>query len=143
MRVLLVENADGKQSALCECLRRQDYRVELASCGREAIALASRRSFDLIVLDLNLPTESSLLVLHEIRELDRDCKILILSAPEQIRDRVTALIQGADDYLVKPISPQSLAARIESLATGRDQSADSNEGAGGKAARLSRQRRPC
>jgi DNA-binding response OmpR family regulator len=62
-----------------------------------------------------LPTEFSLLVLPEIREFNRDVEILILSARDQFRDRVTALIQGADDYLVKPFSFDELYARIDEL----------------------------
>ena len=115
----MVEDICGQQSALCESLQRKDYRVELVSDGREAISRVTRQFYDLIILDLMLSTESSLLVLHEIRELNRESEILILSTEEQIRDRVTALIQGADDYLVKPFTSEDLYARILSLAKRR------------------------
>jgi len=91
------------------------YAVDVVTEGTEAIAHASSQDYDVIILDLMLPKESSLLVLHEIRELDRDVEILILSARDQIHGRVTALIQGADDYLVKPFSCDELHARIQSL----------------------------
>jgi DNA-binding response OmpR family regulator len=120
MKVLVVEEIAGQQSAVCESLRQQDYSVERVCGGRDAILRATRQSFDLIVLDLMLPSEPSLLVLHEIRELNKECEILILSNPEQIRERVTALIQGADDYLLKPFKPEDLYARILSLAKRRN-----------------------
>ena len=120
MKVLVVEEIAGQQSAVCESLQQQDYSVERACDGREAISRATRQDYDLIVLDLILPSDSILLVLHEIRELNKDCAILILSNAGQIRDRVTALIQGADDYLVKPFKPEDLYARILSLAKRRN-----------------------
>jgi len=91
------------------------YAVDVVADGTQAISNASNRDYDVIILDLMLPKESSLLVLHEIRELDREVEILILSSRDQIHDRVTALIQGADDYLVKPFSCDDLHARIQSL----------------------------
>ena len=91
------------------------YAVDVVADGTQAITYASSRDYDVIILDLMLPKESSLLVLHEIRELDREVEILILSSRDQIHDRVTALIQGADDYLVKPFSCDDLHARIQSL----------------------------
>jgi len=120
MKILVVEEIAGQQSAVCEILERQQHCVEQVCGGREAISRATRQSYDLIVLDLMLSSDTSLLVLHEIRELNRNCDILILSNPEQIRDRVTALIQGADDYLVKPFKPEDLYARILSLAKRRN-----------------------
>ena len=120
MKVLVVEEIAGQQSAVCESLQQQDYSVERVCGGRNAILRATRYNYDLIVLDLMLASESSLLVLHEIRELNKECEILILSNPEQIRDRVTALIQGADDYLLKPFKPEDLYARILSLAKRRN-----------------------
>jgi DNA-binding response OmpR family regulator len=82
--------------------------------NRSLIRRLQRRSFDSHDIEM-LPSEPSLLVLHEIRELNKECEILILSNPEQIRDRVTALIQGADDYLLKPLLKARC--RIHSTAT--------------------------
>jgi len=112
MKVLVVEDCAGERSFVCTCLQRRNYRVELVCDEGEAIARAAQEDFDLIILDLMQPSKSSLLLLHELRQLNRDSKILILSTPEQIVDRVTALIQGADDYLVKPFTTEDLYARI-------------------------------
>lgn len=96
-------------------LQAYGYDVDVVTEGTEAINRASRRDYDVIILDLMLPKESSLLVLHEIREQNREVEILIVSARDQVHDRVTALIQGADDYLVKPFSCDDLHTRIQSL----------------------------
>ena len=99
-------------------------RLHLADLGHETMVCHDgeagwksyrQRRFDVVILDLMLPKESSLLVLHEIRELDGNVEILILPSSEQIHDRVTALIQGADDYLVQPFSVDDLHAGIQSL----------------------------
>ena len=120
MKVLVVEEIAGQQRAVCKILQQQDHCVERVCGGRDAISRATRHNYDFIVLDLMLPSDPSLLVLHEIRELNKECEILILSNPEQIRERVTALIQGADDYLLKPFKPEDLYARILSLAKRRN-----------------------
>ena len=111
----MVEDAAGLQSSMSSGLQAYGYTVDVVTEGTEAITCASRRAYDVIILDLMLPKESSLLVLHEIREQNREVEILIVSARDQIHDRVTALIQGADDYLVKPFSCDDLHTRIQSL----------------------------
>jgi DNA-binding response OmpR family regulator len=112
MKVLVVEDCVGERSIVCASLQRRNYRVQLVCDEGEAIARAAQEDFGLIILDLMQPSKSSLLLLHELRQMNRDSKILILSTPEQIGDRVTALIQGADDYLVKPFTAEELHARI-------------------------------
>ncbi len=115
MKVLMVEDSVKLQTSLSTGLQEFGYWVDVVAEGTQAITYASSRDYDVIILDLMLPKESSLLVLHEIREMDRDVEILILATRDQIHDRVTALIQGADDYLVKPFSCDDLHARIQSL----------------------------
>ena len=115
MKVLVIEDSARLQTSLGAGLRAFGYVVDVVADSTRAIEFASRRDYDIIILDLMLPKDSSLLVLHEIRELNRDVEILILSARDQIHDRVTALIQGADDYLVKPFSFDELHARIQEL----------------------------
>jgi len=112
MKALVVEDCAEGRSAAGKFLQRRNFRVELVRDEGEAIERAAQEVYDVIILDLLQPSASSLLLLHEIRQLNRDSKILILSAPEQIGERVTALIQGADDYLVKPFTAEELYARI-------------------------------
>lgn len=115
MKLLVIVHSSDLSTALGVELESLGYDVDLVTGGSEAITYASCNNYDVIVLDLLLPKESSLLVLHEIRELDSNVEILILSTPGQIHDRVTALIQGADDYLVEPFSVDDLHASIQSL----------------------------
>ncbi len=115
MEILVAEDPAGRQASLARGLRALGYTVDTAENETRAIACAREGSYDIIILDLMPPHESSLLVLHEIRESDHDVEILILSTQDQIHDRVTALIQGATDYLVKPFSFDELHARIQEL----------------------------
>ena len=126
MKVLVVEDSAKLLTSLSAELEEIGYSVDVVDDAAAAISCASDHSYDIIILDLMLPKESSLLVLHEIRELDREVEILILSTQNQIHDRVTALIQGADDYMVHPFSINDLHDRIESLVKHRvaPQSAD-------------------
>jgi len=115
MKILFVEDTSTQQGSLAFDLRRPGYTVDVVNDSDRAIELAASRGYKVIILDLMLPRESSLLVLHEIRESNRDVKILLLSEHDQVHDRVTALIQGANDYLVKPFSFDELHACIQKL----------------------------
>ena len=106
MKVLVAEDSKNLLTTLVANLREFGYVVNTVTDAAEAITCAATGDYDIIILDLKL--QSSLLVLHEIRELDRDVEILILSTQDQIHDRVTALIQGADDFLVYPFSIDDL-----------------------------------
>jgi DNA-binding response OmpR family regulator len=115
MKLLLIEDPVNAAESLGAGLCELGYDVDLCVDGKDAIERAAGTEYDAIVLDLLLPRDASLMVLHEIRETNGEVDILILSTREQIRDRVTALIQGADDYLVKPVSCGELDARIRLL----------------------------
>lgn len=116
MKILIIENLNPTQVSLGAELSQLGYLVDVVDDGKRAVIQAREQDYDVIILDLMLPRESSLLVLHEIREFDPDVDILIISARDQIHDRITALIQGANDYLVKPFSLVDLHARIQRLA---------------------------
>ena len=115
MKLLVVKHPSTSNASLGAGLESFGYKIDRVTNGSEAITYASFNNYDVIILDLMLPKESSLLVLHEIRGLDGNVEIIVLSSPEQIHDRVTALIQGADDYLVKPFPVDDLHACIQSL----------------------------
>jgi CheY-like chemotaxis protein len=119
MKLLMVESPQYPQDSLAGELGVLGYRVDRVTDGKAALERVGTAHYAVIVLDLRIPSESSLLVLHEIRETDRRVDILVLAARNQIHDRVTALIQGADDYLVIPVSALQLHARIERLARRR------------------------
>lgn len=80
-----------------------------------ALDLLGVEVFDLVVLDLNLPSIDGMTVLRELRKTDCETKVLILSARGEVSDKVAGLDAGANDYLTKPFHLDELAARIRSL----------------------------
>lgn len=116
MYLLVVESSDPATRSPASELRVLGHLVDPVGDPRQAVARASIEPFDAIVLDLAHAAESDLLVLHELRESNPAVPILVVSAHDQIHDRVTALIQGADEYLVRPYTLAELDARIEALA---------------------------
>jgi len=115
IHILLVEDETKLALSLKRQLSRAGYSVELAFDGQSAQNMLDSQTFDLVVLDLNLPKKSGFEVLHEMREQSSDIPVLILSARGKTEDRVRGLKSGADDYLSKPFDPAELIARIEAL----------------------------
>jgi two-component system copper resistance phosphate regulon response regulator CusR len=116
MKVLVVDDSERLRESLAEGLRTQGMAVETAADGAQALALLSSMEFDIIVLDLIMPRVDGREVLLETRGWKRKPRILVLSAMDQITDRVDALDLGADDYLVKPFAFEEVRARIHALA---------------------------
>lgn len=116
MYLLVVESSNPATRSSAAELRALGHMVDPVSDPRRAIARASIEPYEAIVLDLAHAAESGLLVLHELRESDPEVPILVVSAHDRIHDRVTALIQGADEYLVRPFTLAELGARLEALA---------------------------
>lgn len=115
MRLLVVEDEIDLQDALADGLRLDGYAVDVCGDGVRAYELASTNSYDLIILDLNLPSMDGLEVLKKIRAEQPILKILILSARSQVKDKVIGLDLGANDYLAKPFDFVELEARIRNL----------------------------
>ncbi|MDL2318816.1 response regulator transcription factor [Eubacteriales bacterium OttesenSCG-928-A19] len=115
MRLLVIEDEKDLLDALLRGFRKLQYTVDGAMDGLEGLALAQDRAYDLIVLDLNLPGMDGLEVLKNIREADRETKVLILSARAAFQERIRGLDMGADDYLVKPFDFGELDARVRNL----------------------------
>src|SRR5690349_8435180 len=125
MRVLLVEDEAGLVTALRVTLARVGYAVDSAMSRAEAIEKLSITDYDLVLLDLNLPDGNGFDIASWIRSQASSGtggsgpRILMLTARDQLRDRVRGLDLGADDYLVKPFALAELTARMRAL-TRRD-----------------------
>jgi two-component system KDP operon response regulator KdpE len=109
--ILVIDDEPQILRALRTILLARQYRVSIASRGEEGLALAASQLPDLVILDLALPDMDGIQVCKRLREWTQ-VPIIVLSVREGERDKVTALDQGADDYLTKPFSAEELLARI-------------------------------
>lgn len=115
MKLLVIEDSERLRRSLGHGLRRAGYAVDLTPDGREGLAYAEINDYDVIVLDLMLPGMDGLTLLRALRQRGRNTHVLILSAKDQVQDRILGLELGADDYLVKPFAFEELCARIRAL----------------------------
>jgi len=114
-RILVVEDEETLVLTLRDRLASEGYAVETTGDGNDALELASREMFDLILLDVALPGKNGFDVCRDLRQRGVDTPILMLTARGQVVDRVVGLKLGADDYLTKPFDMMELLARIEVL----------------------------
>ena len=114
-RVLVVEDDDAVRSAVDRGLGVHGFDVSSVADAESAIEVVARRRPDVMIVDIGLPGMSGVELCTRLRGLDVDTPILILSARDQVGDRVAGLQAGADDYVVKPFSLDELAARLHAL----------------------------
>lgn len=114
-KLLLVEDEPSLTVVLSERLEREGYAVVSVDNGNAAIDAAAREGFDAVVLDVMIPGRNGFEVCRELRSKGSAVPILMLTARGEVRDRVTGLKTGADDYLTKPFDTAELLARIEAL----------------------------
>lgn len=115
MHILVIEDETKLARALQEGLEGLQYRVTLANSGEDGFYRATTDTFDLVILDLNLPGHDGIEVLRTLRARGWATPVLILTARGGVDDRVRGLDSGADDYLVKPFAFPELHARIRAL----------------------------
>lgn len=113
--ILLVEDEPSLVLTLTDRLISEGYDVEHAGDGETALALVKSRSFDLVLLDVMLPGKNGFDVCRDLRQLKFQVPIMMLTARQQIVDKVVGLKLGADDYLTKPFDMAELTARVEAL----------------------------
>ena len=112
MRVLLIEDSPSLRRSLSAALGRAGWVVECSADGASGLEAASTCLPDIVILDLMLPRMDGFAVLSRLRQTGCQLPILVLSARDAVDDRVKALSDGADDYLVKPFSMAELEARL-------------------------------
>jgi two-component system OmpR family response regulator len=115
MNILIIEDEKDLAQSMCDYLAHAQYTCDQAHDFRTAIRAMEDRTYDCVILDLNLPGGSGLSVLHALKEDRRRDGVLIISAKGLLEDRVLGLNAGADDYLVKPFHLAELAARVSAI----------------------------
>ena len=115
VKVLMAEDDPSVRKAVQRVLELEKYSVTAVNDGRQALEVLEQGKFDLIVLDVMMPFADGLTVCRESRHRGITTPILLLTARHEVGDRVAGLDAGADDYLVKPIDPPELMARIRAL----------------------------
>ncbi len=112
MRVLVVEDEEGTRSYLRPLLERHGYTVDDVASGGEALAAVRDRRPDLVLLDVGLPDLSGLEVCREIRRLPGYLPVIMLTGLDSREDELRGFEVRADDYVTKPVEPETLLARI-------------------------------
>ena len=115
MRILYVEDEKFLAEAVIHLLKKQKIMVDLAIDGEEGLELALKPNYDCIVLDIMLPKMSGLDILKAIRNRNIKTPVIMLSALNEVEDKIKGLDMGADDYLAKPFKTNELVARIHAL----------------------------
>jgi DNA-binding response OmpR family regulator len=115
MRILVVEDDMVIANLLQRALREESYAVDLAHDGIEGEWLATENPYDLVILDVMLPRKDGISALQSMRAAGVKSPVLMLTARDEVKDKITGLDGGADDYMTKPFSLDELLARCRSL----------------------------
>ena len=115
MRILLLEDNADLADAITSRLKSKDFVVDIASNIQAAESALAVGSFDLALFDLSLPDGNSLALLQKLRRQGKTIPVIIITARDQISDRITGLEAGADDYLVKPFDLDEMIARLHTI----------------------------
>ena len=113
--VLIVDDDESVQTMLYKVIRSNGLNAEVASGGQEAVMLATRHSYDLILLDVNMPEMDGFQVVQQLRSRDICTPIIIVSGRQEDYDTLYGLDIGADDYVTKPFNPIVLGAKVKAL----------------------------
>jgi DNA-binding response OmpR family regulator len=116
LRVLLVEDEKALAQAMAKIFEKNKILTDVVHDGLEGQMLAGENIYDVIVLDIMLPSVDGLEILKAIREKGKNTPVLILTAMDSTKDKVKGLNMGADDYMVKPFDTEELVARVRALA---------------------------
>ena len=115
MRVLVVEDEQDLARTLARALEEEEFAVDLAEDGEDALFKIKETTYDAVILDLMLPRMDGWQVLAAVREAGIRTPVLILTARDLIADRVRGLNLGGDDYLIKPFALAELIARVRAM----------------------------
>ena len=114
-RILIIEDEEKMARMLARVLREEGYVAETVGDGRTGLGRALDDSFDLLIVDWMLPERSGVQIVRGLRAAEVGTPVLMLTARDQVEDRVEGLDAGADDYLPKPFALPELLARVRAL----------------------------
>lgn len=115
MRLLLAEDEQALSKALTTILERNNYSVDTAYDGQEALEYLETDNYDGVILDIMMPKVDGITVLQKIRKKGKLIPVLLLTAKSEVNDKVLGLDAGANDYLTKPFNSKELLARIRAM----------------------------
>lgn len=115
MRILLVEDQKRVSNFIKKGLEEEGYAVDVASDGEAGLERALVNPYDLMIFDVMLPEKDGITLCREVRTHDGEVPILMLTAKGAVKDKVSGLNAGADDYLLKPFEFEELLARVRAL----------------------------
>jgi len=115
IKILVAEDDTNIRMGLVDTLESEDYQVTEAEDGQQALELFTKNSFDLVLLDIMMPEKSGYDVCRDIRAINGDVPIIMLTAKGEEIDKVVGLQLGADDYVTKPFGVHELLARISAV----------------------------
>lgn len=115
MRLLLVEDDEQLGAGIRKALMRDGDHVDWLTDGAQALAAIRLENFELIILDLQLPSKDGISVLQSMRREAINTPVLIMTARDTVDERVLGLDSGADDYVVKPVELKELRSRVRAL----------------------------
>jgi two-component system OmpR family response regulator len=115
MRVLVVEDDPAMADLLRRALGHEGYAVDVVDNGEDGLWSASENTYDVVLLDVMIPPPDGLSLVRRLRERGQGVPVLMVSARDEVHDRVAGLTAGADDYLPKPFALAELFARVRAL----------------------------
>lgn len=115
MRILLVEDEVPLSQAITEILKKNGFPADATYDGRAGLEYAMSGVYDLVILDIMMPKMNGIEVLKALREAKNAVPVLMLTARDEVEDKVNGLDSGADDYMTKPFATDELLARIRAL----------------------------
>ena len=115
MKILIVEDEVRLAEALSQIMKEQKYQADVAYDGNDGLDYAMYGDYDVIVLDVMLPGKDGFEIVKALRTAKKKTPVLMLTARDDVRDKIRGLDKGADDYMTKPFVPEELLARIRAL----------------------------
>ncbi|MBI5491059.1 MAG: sigma-54-dependent Fis family transcriptional regulator [Deltaproteobacteria bacterium] len=114
-RILIVDDEQRVRESLGTFLRDKEHEVDLASGGDEALTLAAKNGYHMVILDIRMPGKDGITVLRELKSRQPDLPVLMITAYADVSDAVTAMRCGAYDYVIKPFDPEEIALAVQNV----------------------------